>query len=88
MQGVLLNHRFGHISSEHRLTRFRRIYKSRPAQFTLNSIQGVIAALASALSRGAPKPASAGRSKPASAVTHIPHPFGSPQHLPELSAVA
>jgi hypothetical protein len=37
------------------------------------------------LSRGAPKPASAGRSKPASALTmHIPHRFDSVQHSLEL----
>jgi hypothetical protein len=40
------------------------------------------------LSRGAPKPASAGRSKPASALTmHIPHPFDSMQLSVELSAL-
>jgi hypothetical protein len=36
------------------------------------------------LSRGAPKPAKVGRSKPASAVTHIPHPFESVQLSVEL----
>jgi hypothetical protein len=38
------------------------------------------------LSRGAPKPASAGRSKPASALTHIPHLFDPMQLSIELSA--
>jgi len=39
----------------------------------------------SRMSRGAPKPASAGRSKPAGALTmHIPHRFDSVQHSLEL----
>ena len=42
---------------------------------------------ANPMSRGAPKPATMGRSKPASAVTHIPHPFDSMQLPVELSAL-
>jgi hypothetical protein len=54
------------------------------------TIQGVLAAAsidAATVSRGAPKPASVGRSKPASAVTHIPHPFDSVQLSMELLAL-
>ncbi|MGA2443442.1 MAG: hypothetical protein ABSH08_21020, partial [Tepidisphaeraceae bacterium] len=48
----------------------------------LGGFEGIVG-----VSRGAPKPASAGRSKPASAVTHIPHPFGSLQLSIELLAL-
>jgi hypothetical protein len=44
--------------------------------------------LANGVSRGAPEPAIDGRSKPASAVTHIPHPFESLQLSVELLAVS
>jgi hypothetical protein len=60
----------------------------------VNGVRGNLVGVANAklgalVSRGAPKPASAGRSKPASIVTlHIPHPFHSTQVLSELSVFA